>query len=97
MANEREDKIQTDGRKDNAAQPLNAADKKGGPERYPAVRQDDAVEGPGLPEDLTAERRSFDPPKGAPSRPPQGAGDTSPASTNNGRLGPAGDPAEGKP
>ena len=98
MGNEREDKIQTDGRKDNAAQPLDAADKKGGPERYPAVRQDDAVEAPGSTEDVTGERRSFDPPRTAPPRPPrppQGAGDA-PVSTNNGRMGPGADPAEGK-
>ena len=96
MGNEREDKIQTGGRKDNAAQPLNAAEKKGGPERYPAVRQDDAVEAAGTTEDVTGERRSFDPPKGAPSRPTQGAGDTPPPPTSTDRLGPAGDPAEGK-
>jgi hypothetical protein len=89
-----EDKIQTDGRKRNAAQPLNASGRGKEPERYPAVRQDDAVEP--SPEDLAGEGRSFDPAKGAPSRPPQGAGDTSPPSTGDGRLGPGGDPAEGK-
>ena len=52
-----EHKIQTDGRKDNAAQPLNAAEKKGGPERYPTVRQDDAVEDLGRGEAAPAERR----------------------------------------
>jgi hypothetical protein len=92
MGNEREDKMQTPGREDNAAQPVAASDKKGGPERYPAVRQDDAVEGLGPPED---ERRSFDPATNAPPRAPKGAGDA-PVSTNNGRLGPGADPAEGK-
>ena len=89
-----EPKVQTDGRKDNAAQPLDAADKKGGPERYPTVRQDDAVES--LDEQSAGERRSFDPTKDAPSRPPQGAGDTAPPTGGAGRLGAAGDPAEGK-
>ena len=91
------DKIQAEGRKDNAAEPLNASDNKRGPERYPSVRQDDAVEAPQGNKGAARERRSFDPAKGAPSRPPQGAGDAAPASANNGgRLGPAGDPAEGK-
>jgi hypothetical protein len=92
MGNEREDKMQTPGREDNAAAPAAASDKKGEPERYPTVRQDDAVEGLGLPED---ERRSFDPAKNAPPRAPKGAEDA-PVSTNNGRLGPGADPAEGK-
>jgi hypothetical protein len=84
------DKIQTAGRKGNPARPQNVSDNKRGPERYPPVRQDDAVESAG-----TGERRSFDPSKDAPSQPPQGAGDTSP-STASDRLGPRGDPAEGK-
>lgn len=84
------DKIQTAGREDNAARPLNASDNTRGPERYPPARQDDAIESPG-----TGEHRSFDPRKDAPSQPPQGAGDTSP-STGSDRLGPRGDPAEGK-
>jgi hypothetical protein len=84
------DKIQTTGRKDNAARSLNASDNKRGPERYPPVRQDDAVESAG-----TGERRSFDPRKDAPSQPPQGADDTSAANASD-RLGPRGDPAEGK-
>ena len=95
MGNEREDKMQTSGRKENAAQPLNAADKKRGPERYPTVRQDDAVEAPEGSEGVTGERRSFAPAKDAPSRPPQGAGDTSQSTTDR-RPGPGGDPAEGK-
>ena len=85
-----DDKMQTGGRKANAAQPLNASDNEAGPERYPPVRQDDAVE--------TGEAtRSFDTGSNNP-QPRQGAGDTSaPASTSEGRLGPGGDPAEGKP
>lgn len=81
--------LTTGGRKDNAAQPLDAAKNEAGPERYPSVRQDDAVE-------RTGEARSFDPKALGPA-PRQGAGDTSaPVSPNDGRLGPAGDPAEGK-
>lgn len=75
------DDIQSGGRKANAAQPLNAAEKRGGPERYPAVDQTDGVHG---------ESRTFAP------APRQGAGDTAPVSTNEGRLGPGGDPVEGK-
>lgn len=81
-----DDKINTEGRRENAAQPLNESDNKGGPERYPAVRQDDAVEG---------EARSFE--KTGNPEPRQGAGDsTVPPSANEGRLGPGADPAEGK-
>lgn len=80
-----DDKSQSEGRRDNAAQPLNAANDKGGPERYPSVRQDDSVEGEG---------RTFD--TGNP-KPRQGAGDPSvPPSANEGRLGPGSDPVEGK-
>jgi hypothetical protein len=81
-------KVQTQGRKDNAAQPLDASKNREGAERYPPVRQDDAVEA--RPE----EGRAFDPnPK-----PRQGAGDGgAPPAANEGRLGPGGDPAEGKP
>jgi hypothetical protein len=80
------DRIQTGGREANAAQPLNAAEDHGGAERYPSVDQTDAVSGEG---------RSFDPSADAPT-PRQGAGDTSPAATTEARLGPAGDPVEGK-
>ena len=41
-----DDKIQSKGRKDNAAQPVNAAPDNAGAERYPAVRKDDGVENP---------------------------------------------------
>ena len=80
-----ESKITTGGREANAAQPHNAARDHGGPERYPQVDRTDSVQ---------AERRSFDPAADAPT-PRQGAGDTS-APPAEGRLGPGGDPAEGK-
>ena len=82
-----EDRIQSGGRQENAARPLNAAHDHGGAERYPAVDQSDAVQG-GQP-------RSFDPAADAPT-PRQGAGDASPGATQQGRMGPEGDPAEGK-
>jgi hypothetical protein len=78
-----DDHIQTPGRKENAAQPLDAAKDNAGAQRYPPERKDDAVE----------EDRSFAP---ANPEPRQGAGDSSRASTQEGRLGPEGDPAEGK-
>jgi hypothetical protein len=91
-----EDKIQSAGREENDAKPLNASNDDGGPERYPSVRQDDAVERTGRTEEVTGERRSFDP---RASEPPakQGAGDTSPeVAKQQGFEGPEGDPAEGK-
>lgn len=81
-----ESKIQSGGREANGAQPLNAGESHGGAERYPAVDQTDGVQG---------ENRSFDPAADAPT-PRQGAGDTSPSSANEGRLGPGADPVEGK-
>ena len=75
------DALQSSGRKANAAQPLNAGKDHGGPERDPAVDQTDGVH---------SETRTFNP------APRQGAGDTSPVATNEGRLGPGADPAEGK-
>ena len=39
-----DDKIQSEGRKDNAAQHLNAAPDNAGAERYPAVNKDDSVD-----------------------------------------------------
>jgi hypothetical protein len=95
MADEREDapqpksgaasrsKTQSGGREANAAQPLDAARDKGGPERYPQVDQTDAV---------TGESRSFDPAADAPT-PRQGAGDSDGLP---GHMGPGGDPVEGK-
>ncbi len=88
------DTIQSGGREANAARPLNAAPDEGGPERYPAVDQSDAVERtsrPGAPAD---EPRSFDPSADAPT-PREGPADGG-APAGDGRLGPAGDPAEGK-
>ena len=78
-----DDKIQTGGRKANAAQPLNAADDNAGAERYPPVRQDDAVQ--------TGEAaRSFDTGSINPETKP-------PASPSEARPGPGGGPAERKP
>lgn len=95
-----EDRIQTAGRRENAARPLNASDDDGGPERYPSVRQDDAVERTGRTAAVTGEDRTFEP--GANPQPRQGAGDTSPEAARNdaarqdGFEGPQGDPSEGK-
>lgn len=63
--------LQTDGRRENAAQPLDAAKKNAGADRYP-----------------DADNRSFE---------PKVRNETAPASTADGRMGPGGDPAEGKP
>jgi hypothetical protein len=58
------------------------------PQDYPAARDGD--------EKAAVEDRSFDKATGNPA-PRQGAGDTSvPASTNDGRTGPQGDPVEGR-
>jgi len=78
----------TAGREANAATPLDKEQPtEAAPERYPSVRQDDSIETPG-------EGRSFDPSVSAPT-PRQGAGDDAQAA-GEGRLGPEGDPAEGK-
>jgi hypothetical protein len=76
------DRIQTAGRKANDALPLNAPKDEGGPERYPSVRQDDAVEA-----------RSFDP--GVDSGVDPRADAPAPEPSNAGRVGPDGKPAEG--
>jgi len=83
-----DDKIQSQGRKDNAAQPVNATEPNAGAERYPSTSKDDGVE-------AQPERRSFE---GADNpQPRQGAGDGGPdPSVNQGRVDPGGDPAEGK-
>ena len=84
-----DNKIQSQGRKDNAAQHVNAAEPNAGAERYPPTSKDDGVEAP------AAERRSFEGVENP--QPRQGAGDGGPdPSVNQGRLGPQGDPAEGK-
>src|SRR5436309_1825809 len=84
-----DDKIQTGGRKANDATPLNASPDDGGPERYPSVRQDDAVERTGRSEQIGSddEPRSFDPRADAPT-PKQGAGDGSAAAKQQGFEGP---------
>jgi hypothetical protein len=83
------DNLQTEGRKENAAQPLDAAQDSGGAERYPPEGKDDGVES-------VAEDRSFAGEHANPE-PRQGAGDSGPdPSVNEGRLGAGGDPAEGK-
>ena len=55
------------------------------PERYPAVRQDEAVERTGHSEDVAGEDRGFD-----------GEDGPAPIATSDGRLGARSDPAEGK-
>ncbi|HKP79196.1 MAG TPA: hypothetical protein VJU34_08745 [Phenylobacterium sp.] len=78
-----DDKIQSAGRNDNAAEP------NAGAERYPSARRDDGVEAP------ATERRSFEGVENP--QPRQGAGDGGPdPSVNQGHMGPGGDPAEGK-
>jgi hypothetical protein len=62
-----DDKIQSEGRKDNAAQHLNAAEPNAGAERYPPAGKDDAVESAG------GERRTFEGSQNP--KPRQGAGD----------------------
>ena len=66
-----DDEIQSEGRKANAAKPLNAAKPNAGAERYPSAGRDDAVES------TTGERRAFDGPENP--RPRQGAGDGGPS------------------
>lgn len=64
------------------------------PERWPSVRQDDAVERTGRTEEV----KSFDPGADAPTPTDQDVarGPAEPPASNEGKLGPAGDPAEGK-
>ena len=56
-----EGKVQTGGRQENAAQPLNAAPDNAGAERYPSVNQDEAAERTGRIAEVTGEGRSFEP------------------------------------
>ncbi|MDD3837733.1 MAG: hypothetical protein WCY15_10335 [Phenylobacterium sp.] len=97
-----ENKLQSEGRKANAAQPLNAAEDNAGPERYPSVNQHDAVERSGRGPAVAGEHPSFQPPRTGireETSPPEDAstdGDDVPASSAEGRLGPGADPAEGK-
>lgn len=90
----REGKVQTGGRQENAAKPLNTAPDDAGAERYPSVDQDEAVERTGRAAEVTGEDRSFEP-KVRNETAPEGAGGI-PHSTNEGRLGPGADPVEGK-
>jgi hypothetical protein len=86
---------QSKGREDNAATTDYPEVSNVKPESYPAVDQRDAVERTGRTEQTTGEDRSFEPP--ANPEPRRGAGDTSaPPSTTEGRIGPQGDPVEGK-
>ena len=64
-----DDKIQSQGRKDNAAQHLNAAPDNAGAERYPSTNKDDSI-------DATGERRTFEGVENP--QPRQGAGDGGP-------------------
>ena len=64
-----DDKIQSEGSKDKAAQHVNPAPDDAGAERYPSVKKDDAID-PGAARG--AERRSFE---GVENPAPQGAGD----------------------
>lgn len=59
----RDERLQTKGRHENAALPLDRAPDNAGPERYPAARKDDSIE--------EVEPKSFNP------EPRQGAGDSS--------------------
>jgi hypothetical protein len=86
MGSPKNDDLQSEGRERNAAQPLDAHKNTGGAERYPPTRKDDSIE-------VGTEKRGF----ASNPQPRQGAGDGGPAaSTNEGRLGPGADPAEGK-
>lgn len=85
-----QDEIQSEGREENAALPLNAAKENAGAERYPPARKDDSVER------VDPQTRTYGA-GGDNPQPRQGAGDGGPPPTkNDGRLGPEGDPAEGK-
>jgi hypothetical protein len=97
-----DEKMQSQGRKDNAAQPLDAAKDNEGAERYPATGADDAVERTGRTGQVAGEPPTFAPAQTRirnETAPPEDAStdaDDVPASPQEGHLGPAGDPAEGK-
>jgi hypothetical protein len=89
-------KGESEGRKENAATADYPGVSEVTPQDYPRARSDEAVERTGRTEEVVGEDRSFGNATGNPE-PPQGAGDGSvPASTNEGRTGPQGDPAEGR-
>ena len=81
-----DDKIQSEGSKDKAAQHVNPAPDDAGAERYPSVKKDDAID-PG------AERRSFE---GVENTEPRRTDRDPDPSVNQGHMGPGGDPAEDK-
>ena len=89
------DPLQSAGRKANAAHPLNKmGGEKGGPERYPPARADEALEGrPG-------EGRSFEPKVRNQTAPDKADAQGPSGETRRGEpddlRGPAGDPAEGR-
>lgn len=64
----------------------------GRPERYPQVRQDDAIE-----RTAPGEARSFDPASGAATSRRAAGSPSSEGCRQDGFSGPQGDPAEGKP
>lgn len=63
-------------------------------ERYPSVRQDDAIERTGRTEQVAGEDRTFDPSVTAPT--PRQVSGEAPEPKQEGFEGPQGDPAEGK-
>jgi hypothetical protein len=75
-----DDKIQSEGRKDNAAQHLNSAPDNAGAERYPAVNKDDSL-------DVAAAKGETKTFEGAPNpEPRQGAGDGGPTRASDPTL-----------
>ena len=91
---EDETRIQSQGRKDNAAQHVNAAEPNAGAERYPSTNKDDSVEAPVADGQATGESRSFEGSvESADAEPRTPEPDPS---VNQGRVGPAGDAGEGK-
>jgi hypothetical protein len=75
-----DDKIQSEGRKDNAAQHVNEAADNAGAERYPSVKKDDAIE-PGA---ARGERKTFEGVENP--EPRQGAGDGGPSRSSDPTL-----------
>ena len=75
-----DDKIQSEGRKDNAAQHLNSGPDNAGAERYPAVNKDDSVD-PGA---ARRESKSFVGTENP--EPRQGAGDGGPSRSSDPTL-----------
>ena len=88
-----DERRQSEGREDNGAVAKEPGTSEVKPSSYPSTRNDDAI-AEGIQEQ--GEPRSFDPPRANP-QPRQGAGDTdAPPAAGEARMGPAGDPAEGK-